>query len=76
VDFDACQDWRNYIQVTQLQLTQQNQSSKAFYKVAALALFSLLCAYGMTTTALVHHAKQKPSLLTTAVDSFHRVNTL
>jgi hypothetical protein len=30
----------------------------------------------MTTTALVHHAEQKPSLLTTAVDSFHRVNTL
>ncbi len=44
---------------------------QSFYKVAALALFSLLCAYGMTTTALEHHAEQKPSLLTTAVDSFH-----
>jgi hypothetical protein len=44
---------------------------QSFHKVAALAFFSSLCAYGMTTTALVHHAKQKPSLLTTAVDSFH-----
>ncbi len=49
---------------------------QSFYKAAALALFSLLCAYVMTRTALVHHAKQKPSLLTTAVDSFHQVNTL
>ncbi len=49
---------------------------QSFFKVAALALFSLLCAYGMTTTALVHYAEQKPSLLTTTVNSFHRVNTL
>jgi hypothetical protein len=43
---------------------------QSFYKVAALALFSLLCAYGMTTTALVHHAEQKPSLLTTVLTAF------
>jgi hypothetical protein len=49
---------------------------QSFYKVAALVLFSSLCAYGMGTTALVHHAKQKPSLLTTAIDSFHQFNTL
>jgi hypothetical protein len=30
----------------------------------------------MAMTAPVHHAKQKPSLITTAVDSFHQVNTL
>jgi len=44
-----------------------------------LALFSSICAYG-TTTALVHShqsiAKPKPSLLNTAIDSFHQVNTL
>jgi hypothetical protein len=44
---------------------------QSFYKAAALVLFSLLCVYGMMTTALVHHAEQKPSLLTTVVDSFH-----
>jgi hypothetical protein len=49
---------------------------QSFDKAAALVLFSLFYAYGMTTTALVHHAKQKPSLLTTAVDSICRVNTL
>jgi hypothetical protein len=40
----------------------------------------LLCAYGIGTTALVHSsqviAMQKSSLLTTAVNSFHQVNTL
>ncbi len=52
---------------------------QGFLKAACLALFSSFCAYG-TTTALVHFhqtiAKPKPSLLTTAVNSFHRVNTL
>jgi hypothetical protein len=52
---------------------------QGFLKAACLALFSSFCAYG-TTTALVHShqtiAKPKPSLLTTAVNSFHQVNTL
>jgi hypothetical protein len=52
---------------------------QGFLKVASLALFSSICAYG-TMTVLVQPyqtiAKPKPSLLTTAVNSFHRVNTL
>jgi hypothetical protein len=47
---------------------------RGFLKAACLALFSSFCAYG-TMTALVHShqtiAKPKPSLLTTAVNSFH-----
>jgi hypothetical protein len=47
---------------------------QGFLKAASLALFSSICAYG-TTTVLVHPyqtiAKPKPSLLTTAVNSFH-----
>jgi hypothetical protein len=47
---------------------------QGFLKAACLALFSSFCAFG-TTTALVHShqtiAKPKPSLLTTAVNSFH-----
>jgi hypothetical protein len=45
------------------------------FKVACLALFNLFCSYGMGTIALVHThqmiAMQMPSLLTTAVNSFH-----
>jgi len=52
---------------------------RGFLKAACLALFSSICADG-TTTVLVEPyqtiAKPKPSLLTTAVNSFHRVNTL
>ena len=44
-----------------------------------MELFSSICAYG-TTTVLVHShqpiAKSKPTLFSTAVDSFYRVNTL
>jgi hypothetical protein len=49
------------------------------FKLACLALFSLFCSYGMGTIALVHThqttAMQMPSFLTTAVNSFHQVNT-
>jgi hypothetical protein len=50
------------------------------FKTACLALFSLFCSYGMGMVALAHThqmiAMQRPSLLTTAVNSFHWVNTL
>jgi hypothetical protein len=52
---------------------------RGFLKAASLALFSSICAYGTTTVLVQPHqtvAKPKPSLLTTAVNSFHRVNTL
>jgi hypothetical protein len=53
--------------------------NEGFLKVACLALFNLFSAYG-TTTVLVHShqtiATTKLSLLTTAVNCFHRVNTL
>ncbi len=52
---------------------------QGFLKETCLSLYSLFCAYG-TMTVLVHShqtiATTKPSLLTTAVNSFHQVNTL
>ncbi len=50
------------------------------FKASCLVLFSSFCSYRMGTIALVHThqtiATQMPSLLTTAVKSFHQVNTL
>ncbi len=52
---------------------------QGFLKAACLALFSSFSAYG-TTTVLVHAhqtvATTKPSLLATAVNRYHQVNTL
>jgi hypothetical protein len=47
---------------------------RGFLKAASLALFSTICAYGTTAVLVQPHqiiAKPKPSLLTTAVNSFH-----
>jgi hypothetical protein len=50
------------------------------FKVACLMLFSWFCSYCMGTMALAYThqmiATKLPSFLTTAVNSFHQVNTL
>jgi hypothetical protein len=76
VDFGACHAYWNEAIAAHSTLPIKHTP----FKVACLVLFSLFCSYDMGIMALAHThqtiAMKMPSFLTTAVNSFHQVNTL